>query len=196
MVGGGRSWRRAAPAATVRYAASVFRPWLRVARPDDWPGNLARLVTGLVITLLVLGVLLGRIPESWSERVWGYDAVIRVILVGVVLYVGAWGRALVYSALPSSVVLAFGRLRLSKRAPVRAVRLGDIASLAVERRPGGEVFVLGLRDGTEFDLCPVRWDGAGRVYQRIARNLRRVGKKVGKRGDKPKTMAPVAAPSA
>ena len=48
-----------------------------------------------------------------------------------------------------------------------------IALVDLRPDPSGEVFVIELDDGHEVDLCPVRWDGAERIYALVARAIRR-----------------------
>ena len=66
----------------------------------------------------------------------------------------------------------FGRT-LTIRARGRRVPLPvrEIQAIHVETRPPDEreTFVVEMRSGEHHDLCPVHWQGAGRLYRRIAR---------------------------
>jgi hypothetical protein len=158
----------------MRYPARVFRPWLRVARPDDWTGKVAWLATTAVLLMLLIAALLARLPASWLDLVGGHAAIVRVVLVLVVFYLIGWLRAIVYSRLPAAAYL-FGRW-LVVRVRGKAVRVPVVMILEihVELRPlpAGETFVVELKDGTLYDMCPTHWQGAARLYAALARKLR------------------------
>ncbi|MCA9685220.1 MAG: hypothetical protein KC431_29755 [Myxococcales bacterium] len=153
----------------------MFRPWLRVARPDDWTGTLARLGLWPVYFVALLTVAIGRIPVSWWVLGAGIEELTRVVLALLVLYLLGWVRAFVFSLLPRAVV-QFGRhLWFRHRRRRVRVRTAMITAVDVEERPApeGEVFVIELDDGAVYDLCPVAWNGAERVYALLARRVRR-----------------------
>ncbi len=153
----------------------MFRPFLTVALPDDWMGRLARLGIGVVTFVLVLWVLLGRLPEGWVALARGNDWLTRAFLFVVVVLALGRLRNFVYALLPRAPVVWFGRLTYRGRGRRRTVKLDELAAIHVDLRPepSGEVFVAEFLDGSEVDLCPVDWDGAERIYARLARILRR-----------------------
>ena len=153
----------------------MFRPWLRVARPDDWTGKLARV--GLwplyLVALLIVG--LGRIPSGWWAIGAGSETLTRAVIALVVLYLLNWVRMIVFASVPGAVVQYGGRLWFRHRGRRIMVRTKTILAIDVELRPPpvDEAFLIELDDGAVYDLCPVRWDGAERVYAIVARRVRR-----------------------
>lgn len=150
----------------------MFRPWLRVARPADWTGTLARFGLWPVYLLAFLAVGLAKIPSSWVLWV---EPLTRLLIGLVVLYLLGWLRMLVWALLPGAVIqhgrylwFPHGRRRIR-------VAIADISTIAVEQRPPpiGETFVIELKGGElTHDLCPVACHGAERVYAAVARKVR------------------------
>jgi hypothetical protein len=147
----------------------VFRPWLRVARPDDWTGKLARVGLWPVYLVAVLIVGLGRIPSSWWVVGAGSEDLTRAVIALVVVYLLAWLRMIVFAFVPGSVVQFGRRLWFRQRGRRIMVRLKHVTTIDVEQRPPpvDETFVIELDDGAVYDLCPVKWAGAERIYARI-----------------------------
>ena len=63
------------------------RPILRVARPEDWTGTLARLAVVLAFVLLMILVPLVPLPAAWVALAWGYPLVLRACMVLAVVIV-------------------------------------------------------------------------------------------------------------
>ena len=151
----------------------LFRPWLRVARPDDWTGKLAQVGLWPIYLLVLLVVGIVRIPVEW----WllGFEVLTRLLLLVIALYLFGWIRMIVWSLLPGAAI-QFGR-NLWFRYRGRRIRLetSALTTVNVEQRPPpiGEVFIIEVGDGAVYDLCPVRWDGAQRIYRVLARRVRR-----------------------
>jgi hypothetical protein len=154
---------------------ALFQPWLRVARPDDWTGMLARFGLWPLYFVVLLVVGLGRIPSAWWVIGAGSETVTRLVIAAVVLYLLGWVRMIVFAFVPKSVGQYGRRLWFRHRGRRVVVRIDTIAQLVVEQRPPpvGEAFVIELEDGAVYDLCPVAWDGAARVYAAVAVKLRR-----------------------
>ncbi len=157
----------------MRYPQRVFRPFLRVARPDDWTGKLASAGTGLVLAVLVLSSLLARVPPDWVDAVGGQVILIRSLQVLVSVWMVVWLRAAVYSRLPAAAYLVGKRLVFPRRGRRKVVATDSIVAVHVERRPepAGETFVVELRDGATHDVCPVHWEGAGRLYRGLLKKI-------------------------
>lgn len=153
----------------------MFRPWLRVARPEDWTGLLARLGLVPIYFVALLIVAIGKIPVSWWVIGAGIEELTRVVLALVVLYLLGWVRMIAFALLPRAVVQYGRRLWFRHRGRRIVVRTKAITSIDVELRPPpvGEVFVIELDDGAVYDLCPVAWKGAERIYAVLARRVRR-----------------------
>ncbi|EDM73719.1 hypothetical protein PPSIR1_10010 [Plesiocystis pacifica SIR-1] len=153
----------------------MFRPWLRVARPDDWTGNLARLGLIPVYFIALLAVTIGRIPSSWLVIGFGFEVLTRAVLGLVMIYLLGWVRAVAFSLVPGAVVLYGRRLWFPHRGRRVLVRTTAVTAVEVELRPPprGEVFLIELDDGAVYDLCPVHWNGATRIYAVLARRVRR-----------------------
>lgn len=153
----------------------MIRPWIKVARPRDWTGALARLgIVGLGIMLGVI-VLLVRLPQAWIDRAFGSPEVVRLVLAVVALWLLRWIRALVYSRLPTAPYLFGRRLALRERGKRHRVDVENIADLHVELRPPPvhQVFAVELHDGSIHDICPTDWPGAGPLYAKLARKVAR-----------------------
>lgn len=144
---------------------------LRTARPDDWSGKLTDLAVTVVALLTVIIVLLVRLPESWVALAAGRGWAVRVVLALLAWWLFMWLDNALRVLLPRTPYL-FGRT-LTIRARGRRVPLPvrEIAAIHVETRPPdeSETFVIEMRSGEHHDLCPVDWQGAGRMYRRIAR---------------------------
>jgi hypothetical protein len=152
---------------------AVFRPWLRVARPDDWTGTLARFGLWPIYLLALLGVGLAKIPSSWVLWV---EPLTRVLIGLFVAYLLGWLRMVVWALLPGAVI-QYGRYLWFPHGRRRIrVAIADISAIAVEQRPPpiGETFVIEIAGGElTYDLCPVACDGAERVHAAVARKVRR-----------------------
>lgn len=148
---------------------------LRAARPEDWTGKLSDFLVGLVFVSASIAVLLARLPEPWVELVGGRRWIVRLALIVLLLWINVWVGNLVRTILPRAPYL-FGRT-LTVRERGRRVRLpvGEIAAIHVEPRPPDErdTFVVVLRSGATFDLCPIAWQGAARLYARLSRAISR-----------------------
>jgi hypothetical protein len=146
---------------------------IRVARPTDPSGALMRAALTVVTLVLVLWVVLGRLPAGWTASFGESPALYRPAGLAVVGVAALLIRPFAYAALPGSVVLAWGRIRVRVRGQARVVPVTEIADVVVERRPEptGEVLLLVLHDGRELDLCPLHWPGAGDVYLAIRRRI-------------------------
>jgi hypothetical protein len=137
----------------------LFGPPIRVARPSDWSGSLARGASWLLAALGLVTVLLVRLPASWVALAWGIPELVRLVLMLVVLWVIGWIRPFIYARLPRAARL-FGQ----------TLKLVD-----VELRPPPifEVLVVELADGTTHEVCPLDWDGAGALYAALVRRIAR-----------------------
>jgi hypothetical protein len=126
----------------------------------------------LLFAIIALVLLLVRMPAAWVEPL-PHPLVLRGALVLVAMLALRGVGALVYTRLPSAAFLSGRTVAFRERGHRRRVHLRDVAGVVVDLRPppDGEVFVLQLHDGTEHDLCPVRWPGAGRLYAAIARRV-------------------------
>ena len=155
----------------------MFRPWLRVAVPDDWTGSLTRLASALVAFLVLLGPLIGRLPTQWVFLAGGQGWLVRIVLLLVSAWVVMQLRPLAYVPLPRTIVLLGRRLRLPGSLTGRWLKIGEIDRIHVDERPDGEVFTLAMLDGLELELCPVGWRGAGRLYTSLARRVARARKR-------------------
>ncbi|MCY1058722.1 MULTISPECIES: hypothetical protein [Nannocystis] len=148
---------------------------LRAARPEDWTGKLSDFLVGLVFLSASVAVLLARLPDAWVAAVDGRSWIIRVGLVLVLLWLNQWVGNIIRTVLPRAPYL-FGRT-LTVRERGRRVRLPvrEIARVYVEPRPPGErdTFVVALKNGETYDLCPIAWQGAARLYARLVRALPR-----------------------
>jgi hypothetical protein len=146
---------------------------LRVARPDDWTGTLARLGVVLAFVLLAILVALVPLPTAWVARAWGFPLVVRACMVAVVVVALAVAHALIVARLPRAVVLWGRKVHFHDGTRRRAVPVDDVAAVLVEQRPPPlhEVFVLERRDGVEHDLCPTAWAGAPALHRAIERSV-------------------------
>lgn len=148
---------------------------LRAARPEDWTGRLTDFAVGLVFLSASIAVLLARLPEAWVELAGGRRWIIRAALLLLLFWAIQWLGNIVRAFLPRAPYL-FGRT-LTVRERGRRVRLPvrEIAAIHVEpRQPGDrDTLVVELRDGATHDVCPIAWQGAGRLYARLARALPR-----------------------
>ena len=146
-----------------------------MARPDDWAGRAAAAGTGLVGLVLLLASLLARLPEPWIAAAGGRALLVRAVLVLGSLWVTVWVRALIYSRLPAAPYLVGRRLALPTWGLPRHVRTDEVTAVSVALRPDpmGEVLTVTLRDGTQHDLCPMRWPGAGELYHALVRRIAR-----------------------
>ncbi len=134
---------------------------------------LARVGVWPLAFVVLLAVAIGRLPASWW--VLGIEELTRVLLLLVALYLLGWVRAVVFALLPKSVVQFGRRLWFPHRGRRIVLRTSSIVEIDVELRPppADEVFVIELDDGAVYDLCPVRWEGAERIFALLHRRVRR-----------------------
>lgn len=157
----------------MRYHRSVFARWLRVTRPDDWTGRLARFGVQALVLMLVLAALLARLPASWVAAAQGYAAPVRILLALLSLASGKMLATVVYTRLPASAFILGNTLVYPDRGRKRAVKIRDLESVRVEQRPEPrrEIIVVQDRDGAAHDVCPVHWSGAGALFQTLAKRI-------------------------
>jgi hypothetical protein len=156
----------------------LFGPPIRVARPSDWSGSLARAASWLLAVLGLVTVLLVRLPASWVALAWGSPELVRLSLGLAVLWLIRWIRPFVYARLPRAARL-FGRtLKLGERGRRRKVPVDEVRHVDVELRPPPiyEVLVVELADGTTHEVCPLDWDGAGALYAELSRRIAKRGR--------------------
>lgn len=148
---------------------------LRAARPEDWTGKLSDFLVGAVFVAATIAVLLARLPDAWVALVDGRGWIVRLGLIALLLYVNVWVGNLVRTILPRAPYL-FGRT-LTVRERGRRVRLPvrEIAGIHVEPRPPDErdTFVVVMKGGATYDLCPIAWQGAARLYASLMRAIPR-----------------------
>lgn len=146
---------------------------IRVARPDDWTGTMARLAVALAFVLSMILVLLVPLPRAWVALAGGFPLLVRVCMLLVVVVVLAVAHALLAARLPRAVVLWGRKVRFHDGTRRRAVPVDDVAAVHVEQRPPPqhEMFVLERRDGVEHDLCPTAWAGAPSLHRAIERSI-------------------------
>jgi len=149
----------------------VFRPWLRTARPEDWTGKAVEAAMFGVLILGLLIVLLVRLPEAWVTLSFGYEEPVRLALLLIALYIWRWIRTLAIAALPRAPTLFFGYLSFRSGGQRRRLRAREIVDVEVvaSSPDDREVFVIELKSGERYTLCPVTWRGAGRLYRRLRR---------------------------
>lgn len=147
---------------------------LRTARPDDWSGKLTDLAVGLATLLVVIIVLLVRLPEAWVALAGGRGWLVRVALALLAAWAFMWIDNALRVLLPRTPYLIGHTLTIRARGRRVPLKIRDIRTIHVETRPpdGRETFVVEMRSGEHHDLCPVQWNGAGRMYRRLARALR------------------------
>ncbi len=155
------------------YAWRVIGRLVRVARPDDWTGSLARLAIVVALGLLVILVLLVRLPAAWVALAGGRPVLVRVALSLLVLLLLRVGATVLYARLPRAVHLRGRRLRFHDGTRRVVVRVDEIAALHIELRPppAHEVGVIERTDGAEHDLCPLHWGGAPALYRELERKV-------------------------
>jgi len=147
---------------------------LRTARPDDWSGKLTDLAVTVFALLVLLVILLVRLPESWLALAAGRGWIVRAALALGAWWLFMWLDNALRVLLPRTPYL-FGRtLTVRERGQRVPLPVREIQAIHVETRPpdARETFVIELRSGEHHDLCPVQWQGAGRMYRRIARAQR------------------------
>ena len=155
----------------------MLRPWLRVAIPDDWTGRLARLGSALLGLLILMAPLLGRLPDEWVALAKGQEWFVRLILLGATAWVIMQLRPLAFLPLPQTIVLLGQRLRVPSGLHSTWLKVAEISTIHVDEHPNGEVFTLAMLNGRELLLCPVEWEGAGRLYVKLAARVNRAKKK-------------------
>ena len=147
---------------------------LRTARPDDWTGKLLDLAVMVAALLVVIVVLLVRLPDVWVALAGGRSFIVRLVLALLCAWLFMWLDNALRVLLPRTPYL-IGRT-LTIRARGRRVRLPvrEIRTIHVETRPpeDRETFVVEMKSGEHHDLCPVYWNGAARMYRRLASALR------------------------
>jgi len=148
----------------------VFRPWLRVGKPDDWTGAVAQAVVTLVSLFLLVIVVLAKMPESWVFVAFDNHFVVRTVLAFLLLYGIGWLRALAFAGLPASIVLLGGTLRFRRNGRAVQLQIKEIAHARIEQRPRpvGEMLVVEMRNGMTYELCPVHWEGAERIFSKVS----------------------------
>jgi hypothetical protein len=137
--------------------------------------------------LVLLGPLLGRLPEQWVLLAAGQAWLVRLAMVLVTGWLLMQLRPLAYLPLPQSIVLLGRRLRVPGALTGRWLKIEEIDTIHVDERPEGEVFTLAMIGGMELELCPVGWVGAGRLYVRLAARLARAKRRRLKAGQKSST---------
>lgn len=147
---------------------------LRTARPDDWSGRLTDLAVGLAALIVLIVLLLVRLPALWIDLAGGHAWVIRGLLLLIAAWAFMWIDNLLRVLLPRTPYLIGRTLTVRARGRRVPLRVREILAIHVETRPpdGRETFVVEMRSGEHHDLCPVAWNGAGRMYRRMARALR------------------------
>ena len=147
---------------------------LRTARPDDWTGKLTDLAVTLVALLVVIIVLLVRLPDGWVALAGGRGWMVRLVLALIASWIFVWLNNAVRAMLPRTPYLIGRTLTIRARGRRVGLPVRDIKAIHVETRPpdGRETFVVEMTSGEHHDLCPVHWDGAARIYRRLARALR------------------------
>lgn len=147
---------------------------LRTARPDDWPGHLTDLAVGIVALLVVIVVLLVRLPDGWVALAGGHGWMVRLVLALIASWTFMWLNNSFRVLLPRTPYLIGRTLTVRARGQRVALPVREIKTIHVETRPpdGRETFVVEMKSGEHHDLCPVHWDGAARIYRRLARALR------------------------
>lgn len=145
--------------------------WLRVALPDDVPALILRLALGLVGFIALVWALVGRIPAAWLSLLAGNQFLLRALMLLSMVAILSVVRTIAFAALPRSPWLFRRTLRIRHRGRSLRLDVRDVVEIHLDRRPEpiGDMFVLMLKDGRELDLCPARWDGAGRLYAGIQR---------------------------
>lgn len=148
-----------------------LRPWFRTARPDDWLGRLMDGFAFVVLTVVVLVCLLGRLPTSWIVAVDGHGILLRVVLLLVVVPLWGWARAVVHALHPRTPYLLGRTLTVITHGERLRVRARDIVAIHVEQRSPEqrEVLIVELFNGTQHDVCPTDWRGAGQLFRRLNR---------------------------
>ncbi len=133
----------------------------------------------VVGALALMPIGLVRLPPNWVALAFGYSWVVRIGMLLVGLWLLAWMRAWLLARLPLAPYLVLGTLVFPDRGQRRRVKVADIAEVYVELRPTGltQVFMVTLHDGTDHELCPVDWSGAGRLFRILMRRLARQTRK-------------------
>ncbi len=144
-----------------------------VAWPDDWTGWVARVGWWVLLVLGLVTVLLVRLPERWVALALDKPLIVRVAIGFVAWTIVRAIRPWVIARLPRAASLFRGTLAMSPRGARRRIPLPEIAHVDVERRPPpvDEAIVVELKDGTVHEVCPLAWDGAGRLYEALARRV-------------------------
>lgn len=144
---------------------------LRTARPDDWTGKLTDLAVTVVAVLVVIVILLVRLPEAWVTLAAGRGWIVRLVLALLAAWLFMWLDNALRVLLPRTPYLLGRTLTIRARGRRVGLRVRDIRAIHVETRPPDEreTFVVEMTSGEHHDLCPVHWNGAGRMYRRIAR---------------------------
>ena len=135
------------------------------------PALVLRILLGLVGFVALVWTLVGRIPSGWLVLTAGNPWLLRALMLLGMLALLSGIRTIAFAALPRSPWLLRRTLRIRHRGRALRLDVRDVTGIYLDRRPEpiGDMFVLELKDGRELDLCPVRWDGAGRLYAGIQR---------------------------
>lgn len=147
---------------------------LRTARPDDWTGKFTDLAVTVVTLLVVIIVLLVRLPESWVALAAGRGWIVRLLLALICFWLFIWLNNALRALLPRTPYLIGRTLTIRAHGKRVGLPVREIRTIHVETRPpdGRETFVVEMRSGEHHDLCPVYWNGAARIYRRLARALK------------------------
>lgn len=147
----------------------MLRHLLVVAIPDDLAGRATQWVARIVAVLLLIGTVLGRMPDPWVAAAFGSEWIVRAVLAAVSLWVADAIGTILASRLPTAPYVVGRRLALPTWGLPRHVSTKALESVRIERRPDpwGETIVVRLRDGTNHDLCPLRWDRADRLFVKL-----------------------------
>lgn len=123
------------------------------------------------LALILLVTLLGRLPGSWVVAVDGHAFLLRVVLLMVLVPLWGWLRAMIHALHPRTPYLLGRTLTIVEHGERVRRRARDIVAIYVELRlpERREVLVVEFVDGSQHDVCPVDWRGAGQLYRRLAR---------------------------
>lgn len=151
----------------------MFGRVLRVARPDDWTGVVARLAVVAAFVLLAIVAPLVRLPPAWVTLAGGRPLIVRLTILVVVAAILWVARTVLIARLPRAAVLFGRKIRFHDGTRRRAVPVDEIAAIHVEQRPPPhhEVFVIEQRDGAEHDICPTHWFGAPGLHRALEKRV-------------------------
>ncbi len=147
----------------------MLRHLVVVAIPDDLAGRATQWVAAVVAILLLIGTFLGRMPAAWVDVAFGSVWAVRIALALASLWVADAVGTILATRLPAAPYLVGRRLALPTWGLPRHVSTRNVASVRIELRPDpwGETVVVRMDDGTDHDLCPLRWNRADRLFDRL-----------------------------